>query len=365
MPTTFTVFSLGVRPSIDPIEGNNTADSAAVLEGQTFGSPGNALLNQAATLTPISFSGGNAIAYDMNNLVSNDTFSINGGPPQTFDGVAIYNATITYIDGSTESITAVVFQDTADNTYWAPEINFNTDQAAMEALPIRSLTLGRVNGATYLGLGADRQVWNYLLCFAEGTRLRTPDGEVAIERLVPGDLVLTADHGARPVRWIGASTVSGEGPFAPVRIAPGALGQGLPARPLFVTRQHRLLVRSPRGERKTGSREVLVPAIGLVGQPGITLDPRPGPVTYLHLLFDRHEVIFAEGAPSESLYPGPMARQMLGPAAVAEIDELFPGLLDTAAARRARPFLAGPPLRNLLGWHRRRACPLLAPAHGM
>ena len=362
MPTSFTVFSLGVLPLIDPVEGNNNAEGANLLLGQTFGSQGNALLNNAATLTPISFAGGNTTAYDMNNLASNDTFSINGGPPQTFDGVAAYGATITYIDGSTATITAVIFQDTAGNTYWAPQISPNPSQVAMEALPIRSLSLNSIVQNTAIsGLAADRQTWNYLLCFAAGTRILTPDGEVPIDKLKPGDPVQTADHGARPIRWIGAATVAGVGAFAPVRIEPGALGEGYPARPLVLTRQHRVLIRSRIGERQLGSREVLVPAIGLVGLPGISLEPQPDGITYLHLLFDRHEIVFADGAPTESLYPGPMARQALGPDAVAEIEALFPGLLDAETAK-ARPFLTGRPLRNLLSRHVRHGRPLLAAA---
>ena len=362
MPPTFTVFSLGVLPFIDPIEGNNNAEGANLLLNLTFGSQGNALLNQAVTLTPLSFAGGNATAYDMDNLVSNDTFSINGGPPQIFDGVAAYGATITYINGTTANITAVIFQDTAGNTYWAPQITANPSQVAMEALPIRSLTLNSIVQNTGVsGLAAERESWNFLPCFAQGTTIRVPGGEVAIETLAAGDLVQTADHGAQPIRWIGASTVVGEGICAPVRIAPGALGEGYPARPLVVTRQHRVLIRSRIGERQFGAREILVPAIGLVGLPGITLDPCPDEITYLHLLFDRHEIVFADGAPTESLYPGPMARQALGSDAVAEIEAIFPGLLDREMPK-AGPFLVGRRLRNLLSRHLRHSRPLLGPA---
>jgi hypothetical protein len=361
MPTTFNVFSLGVWPFIDPTEGNQTAENAGALVGQTFGSPGNALLNSAATLTPVSFSGGTVDAYDMNNALSSDTFRINGGPVQTFDGVAVYNATITYINGSTATITAVIFQDTVGNTYWAPELTANPDQTAMEALPIRSLTLNSVNGATFTGLGANRQVWNFLLCFSGGTRIRTPRGEVEVEALSPGDLVETADNGPQPILWIGASKVRGSDTFAPVRIAPGALGEGVPARPLLVSRQHRLLLRSRIGARQLGADEFLAPAIGLVGHPGIELAEGIAEITYHHILLDRHEIVFAEGAPAETLYPGPMARQAIGPKAEAEIEALFPGLLDRAA-EPARPIVAGRPLRNLVARHVRHGRPLLAAA---
>jgi len=131
MPTTFNVISLGNFASIDPTEGNTQSENAASLVGQTFGGVGDALVNdiQSFSSTGVGFGGGTSNAYDMNNSASNDTFSINGGPTQTFDGTAVYNATITYIDGSTATISAVVFQDTDGNTYLAPEFSANANHA--------------------------------------------------------------------------------------------------------------------------------------------------------------------------------------------------------------------------------------------
>ena len=149
LPTTFNVFQLGVRPIIDPTEGTQTAENASALVGLTFGAPGTPLLESAAVLSPGAFGGGTANVYDMNDGLSNDTFRIDGGPLQTFDGTATYNATITYLDGTTATITAVIFQDTAGNLYWAPEFSANADQTAMEAKPILSLTLDSLNGNTF------------------------------------------------------------------------------------------------------------------------------------------------------------------------------------------------------------------------
>jgi Ca2+-binding RTX toxin-like protein len=86
--------------------------------------------------------------YDVDNGGGYDSFRINGGAPQNFDAVAIYNATITYADGTTATITAVVFQDVNGNTYLAPEETANADQAALTAKPIQSLTLGSVASNT-------------------------------------------------------------------------------------------------------------------------------------------------------------------------------------------------------------------------
>lgn len=332
MPTTFNVFQLGIRPSIDPTEGNQTAENAGALVGLTFGAPGSPLLNSAAVLTPGAFNGGTANVYDMNNSLSNDTFSINGGPFQTFDGTAIYNATITYLDGTTATITAVIFQDTAGNTYWAPEFSPNTDQAAMEAKPIRSLTLDSLNGNVFTGMNAIRETWNYLICYVRGTHILTPDGEVRVEDLRPGDLVVTRDNGPQPIRWIGCTTAPAQDRLAPIRIARGALGRGLPHRDLMVSRQHRMLLRSPVVERMFGSTEVLVPAVKLLSLRGVEQVASRDTVDYFHLLTDRHEIIFAEGAPSETLLTGPGARQAIGPDGIAEIETLFPGLIDAVTA---------------------------------
>ncbi|MFN3577318.1 MAG: Hint domain-containing protein [Tabrizicola sp.] len=266
----------------------------------------------------------------MNNSLSNDTFSINGGPLQTFDGVANYNATITYLDGTTATITAVIFQDTAGNTYWAPEFSPNSDQLAMEAKPIRSLTLDSLNGNIASGMNAIRETWNYLICYVRGTRILTPEGETPIEDLRPGDLVTTRDNGPQPIRWIGCSTAPGSGKLAPIRIARGALGHGLPHRDLLVSRQHRMLLRSPVVKRMFGSPEVLVPAVKLLGLMGVEQVASDDTVDYFHLLTDRHEIIFAEGAPSETLLTGPGARQAIGPEGLEEIETLFPGLIDAA-----------------------------------
>ena len=331
MPTTFNVFQLGVQPIIDPTEGNQVAEGAGLLVGMTFGAPGSPLLNSAAVFSPGSFTGGTADAYDINNSLSNDTSRINGGPLKTFDGVGVYNPTIPYLDETTATITAVIIQDTAGRTYWVPELSANADQLAMEAKPIRSLRLDSVNGNTFSGAAAIRETWSYLICYARGTHILTPDGEVRVEDLRPGDLVVTRDNGPQPIRWIGCSSARAVDKLAPVRIARGALGRGLPRRDLSVSRQHRMLLASPVVQRMFGSAEVLVPAVKLLALRGVSLQETGDQVDYFHLLTDRHEIVFAEGAPSETLLTGPYARHAMGPEALEEIETLFPGLIDNVA----------------------------------
>jgi len=165
MPTTFDVFYLGTSGTfIDPTEGNSNAENAALLNGQTFGTSGTPLSGQVQEFSPgtTGFGGGTTTAYDMDNNNANDTFSLDGGADQTFDGLSVYNATITYLDGTTASITAVVFQDTAGNLYLAPEMSANADQAALEAMPIQSLTLNSVSISENVNFASDREVIDFV-----------------------------------------------------------------------------------------------------------------------------------------------------------------------------------------------------------
>lgn len=167
-------------------------------------------------------------------------------------------------------------------------------------------------------------------CFTPGTRIATPSGEVAVEQLQPGDLVQTRDHGPQALRWTGCRALSAEEvaaapAFAPVRIAAGALGAGLPRQDLVVSPQHRMLLTGARAELLFGTREVLVPALHLVGQPGIRREGQ-GAVAYLHLLFDRHEVICANGAWTESYQPGALSLSGMEDAQRDEVLALFPEL---------------------------------------
>lgn len=186
-------------------------------------------------------------------------------------------------------------------------------------------------------------------CFVAGTRIKTPGGLVPVECLEPDDMVLTLDHGPRAVQWVGRRTVPGRGDFAPVRFAPGVLGNALP---LLVSPQHRVLVQGWRAELYLGAEEVLVPAIALVDGDRIAQVPCRE-VTYVHILFDKHEIVWSEGALTESLYPGPqiMATER---AAEAEITALFPELSGQREKGRwpmARPVPRNAEARALAGLH--------------
>jgi hypothetical protein len=164
-------------------------------------------------------------------------------------------------------------------------------------------------------------------CFVPGTLIDTPNGPRTVETLQPGDLVLTRDHGPQPLRWVGrlwlsAADLGSHPKHRPVRIHAGSLGDGLPIRPLVLSPQHRILVSGWRSELLFGEVEVLVPALAMVGDRADRVADQSNGILYLHLLFDGHEIIRAEGAEVESLLPDWASRANLPPALKAELEDL-------------------------------------------
>lgn len=189
-------------------------------------------------------------------------------------------------------------------------------------------------------------------CFTPGTRIVTETGPVMIEDLRTGVLVLTRDGGLRPLRWIGrkdldAGMLAQQPALVPVCISQGALGHGTPDRDMLVSPQHRVLLTGARAELLFGEHEVLVAALHLVGQPGIArADVRE--VSYLHLLFDRHEIVLSDGAWTESFQPGDRVLAGMDADQVREITLLFPGLAKGARFAAARRSLRAHEARAML-----------------
>lgn len=163
---------------------------------------------------------------------------------------------------------------------------------------------------------------NQIPCFVAGTLIRTPRGEVPVESLRPGDMVQTQDDGAKPIRWSGQRTVEARGDFAPICIRQGTFGA---TRDVMLSPQHRVLVRDSLADLLFGSAEVLVAAKNLVNGDTVQI-VEAAEVTYVHLLFDRHQVVFSEGIASESFLPGPQTSNLFEAEVQAEICAIFPEL---------------------------------------
>jgi len=168
-----------------------------------------------------------------------------------------------------------------------------------------------------------------IICFTPGTLIATAHGPRAIETLRPGDLIVTRDHGLQPLRWVGSRTVAATGNHAPIRLDPTLL-QGASA-PLLVSPQHRMLWSGSRAQMYFGESEVLVAATHLLGSPAARR-VEGGLVTYMHLMLDRHEVIYANDAATESFFPGDEGLGALSDRARQEVFDLFPELRSHAGA---------------------------------
>jgi Hint domain len=166
------------------------------------------------------------------------------------------------------------------------------------------------------------------ICFSADTLIDTPAGPVPVGEIEVGDRVLTRDHGPQPVLWVGRRRARGIGKATPVRFLPGTLAN---RDTLRLSPQHRVLLSGAAVRRLTGGDEVLVPAKGLIGYPGIAAAPTPD-VTYVNFLCDSHEIVTAgTGASCESLYLGPQARRCIAEAARDPFAD-YPGLGDVGIA---------------------------------
>ncbi|WWR47819.1 Hint domain-containing protein [Roseovarius sp. S88] len=144
-----------------------------------------------------------------------------------------------------------------------------------------------------------QDVLDRLVCFTTGAHILTAQGERAIGSLQVGDLVVTRDQGLRPVRWIGERTVAAHDLLAPIEFRRADRGKGTAG--LLVSPHHRMLFTGHKANMLFGAAEVLVAAKDLVNGRDIRRHP-VAEVTYVHLMFDHHEVIYADGIATESFH---------------------------------------------------------------
>ncbi|GAB5445868.1 tandem-95 repeat protein [Gymnodinialimonas sp.] len=190
-----------------------------------------------------------------------------------------------------------------------------------------------------------KEIENVIPCFTPGAMIATPRGEVPVETLREGDKVITRDNGIQEIRWTGNRTLNrtelAEGDnLKPILIKAGSLGRNLPERDMLVSPQHRVLITGESPQLYFEESEVLVAAKHLVGKQGVSVVDTMR-TTYIHFMFDRHEVVLSDGAWTESFQPGDQTLGSMGEATREEIFALFPelatqgGLTDYAAARRS------------------------------
>ncbi|KAB2885600.1 MAG: Hint domain-containing protein [Albidovulum sp.] len=178
-------------------------------------------------------------------------------------------------------------------------------------------------------------------CFGAGSRIATQAGPVAIEALCVGDMVLTRDNGFRPIRWIGgrafgAAALNDFPELRPVRIRRGAFGSDVPSADLLVSPQHRVLLSGHHVPVESAEAEILAAATDLVTL-GLAEVEETATVTYYHMMFDQHEIVWADGCWSESFLPEAAALDGLHDAQLREILTIFPELATRAGQRAYLP----------------------------
>lgn len=324
----YSIYTLG--------ESQITISGGAVLSGITQGD-GSHLMGVTITLnsnawTVINIADGGT---DTNFSDSDNDQLLNGA--QTIYGTSYANGT------RTEAEYTLTVQDPSGNTYTLIGVNMNEGvgptYSTVEGLAFigtfppqgTPLTvIGTAEGPTNTG-GSSTPSGTYAVppCFTQGTLIDTGKGPRPVETLRVGDRVKTLDDGQQVLRLCLSTTLSVEDlarspDLRPIRISAGALGPDVPSRDIEVSAQHRILLEDWRAQLYFGEDQVLVAAKHLINDTNIRIAPVTGPVTYYHLVFDRHQILRSSGLRSESFYPGPQAMQAIPDSAREEFHMLFP-----------------------------------------
>ena len=276
--------------------------------------------------------------YDDQGLVIG-TYSLVGLTPTLIGGKDVYvidSATLPDLqsgDGVSISENGTVYSFLSFNAGTPALFAQNGPAAGMTATDIPQTT-GNESAVSFDGTTYTPATPNpgFIPCLTLGTYIQTADGHVKVENLQRGMPVMATSGECKNVlavfsRRVTQSELTQSPNLYPVRITAGALGKGLPKVDLLVSRQHRMLVSSPIVKRMFGVPEALIAAIKLAELPGVFVDTSVTEVTYFHLVFENHEVIFAEGAPTESLLLGDEAVKALPQPVLDEIEAIFGELL--------------------------------------
>jgi len=215
------------------------------------------------------------------------------------------------------------------------------------------------SNASGINLGASNVQGATIVCFALGTLIATRSGEVAVETLVVGDLVMTLDHGLQPIRWIRFHDCPLDGVEQspkPMLFAAGSLGEGVPEQDLIVSPNHRILVGGGGQLAIDFAEEALVAAKALTPLAGVRDMAGKRRITWVHFACDRHEVVTANGCLTESLLLGPMVLACLTAKERGDVEAIFgrkTALLDALNGPLARVCLPVQEVRRALKSHRR------------
>ena len=348
-----TIATSGGNDTIDAGSGNDSIDAGSGNDSVNAGAGDDTITTGAGNDTIDAGSGNDTIYVGTGDNVSGgadrDTFlidrdNLNGGTI-IIDGGSGSTAANDADDFDVLDLTGFTWRYT----------NITTEEVGTvgESRSGTAVVSGHPNGDFTINFSEIESI----ICFARGTLIETDEGQRPIEELSQGDYILTADNSYQEISWIGArrldaAMLDAKPNLKPIHIRKGALGNNLPLQDLIVSPQHRILISSKIAERMFGEKEVLVAAKHLTALEGIeVMSPKDG-VEYHHFLCENHEIIYANGVPSETLFTGPEALKAVAPQAREEILEIFPELTSlNFKPRAARKILKGRLGRKLAKRH--------------
>ena len=296
-------------------DGNDTLDGGQGDDQLTGGDGDDVFVYSGGHDTITDFNAGNTGPLDDNDTTNNDFIDLSGYYDKIFDLRADYEDNGILDQSNFE---------TTDYTY-----NSKFEDGSLKFIGVQAQHF------TYDNTG--------VVCFGKGTAIRTPRGDVLVEDLRVGDLVTTMDNGPQKIRWINTRSYDAEqmqkgSHLHPVLIKRGTFGA---ERDLLVSQQHGVLV-GQSGDSFARAKHLADAA------KGVRIAKGKKSVTYVHLMFDDHQVIFAENVPSESFYPGPMALTQMSKPHRAAFSKVLPALGTGRVSREEVAKIYGPTARVFL-----------------
>lgn len=344
MPTFFSqMFFLGNVADIDTDENNFASEGSADILG-TYIQP------ELINVNVNDQNGDNEISDDESGTFAGEAVSYDtgGGPTTQFiDSTIVYTIRVTLGDNSTVNMLATVIQLQNGDVFLTDFAN----NGSLDNLNVQNIELLSVVEDSYAGFWADSSVdGSQTVCFVSGTPIMTRGGLMPVQDVVKGTTVLTMDNGFQACTGVTFDSQFKPGTQnAPICISAGALGDGVPTRPLRLSPQHRIPISSLVAERMFGAREVLVRTKYLLILDGVTQALPFLPVQYHHILCKNHEIICAGGVWAESLLSGAEALNVLKHKS--KID------MAPSAMAPARQIVQGRRARKLLERHNRNCAP--------
>ena len=296
-------------------DGNDTLDGGQGDDQLTGGDGDDVFVYSGGHDTITDFNTGNTGPLDDDDTTNNDFIDLSGYYDKIFDLRADYEDNGILDQSNFE---------TTDYTY-----NSKFEDGSLKFIGVQAQHF------TYDNTG--------VVCFGKGTAIRTPRGDVLVEDLRVGDLVTTMDNGPQKIRWINtrsydAGQMQKGSHLHPVLIKRGTFGA---ERDLLVSQQHGVLV-GQSGDSFARAKHLADAA------KGVRIAKGKKSVTYVHLMFDDHQVIFAENVPSESFYPGPMALSQMSKPHRAAFSKVLPALGTGRVSREEVAKVYGPTARVFL-----------------